>query len=841
MILKEEDKNVTYWSQKEIAAGNIPCIFLDEFKKRYVDKYLEQQPKGITKEEPTYFIDRRDKVRTLDELSFRLFNFILYSHLFFSNLLGYLSDEEMNLYTHGEFTCIRMVEKNWEIMQIILSEKGINNIKSFINIVFDKIIELMNNIEDMSTIDKRQEFETNIKDYIEQVVNNKEEYDALEAKYNEYNEKIKGSDPQSLVEIISENYSPFSDLYDKTEYPNLRLFLLSKYPDIKELETCLEKKKDYTTHYCLLNQVLINNEDFGLIENVVNINKLVNLLYKKYNNKIERDKAKTKKILECFDENEEIDNIKKDIINPYINSWNKIKSKCTKYMCRPTMPELEITMENTLINFLPDDGELYGGMYLASAYRNFIDWQNEFVKMVIKCIGPDSLLRSYLSQLNQEIHVYEANEEDVVKINLNHLKNVKNMIFQYSMRDIFKNGKIDFKEFKRSIKFDFDSIENELARSILPGVKQFISSEASDPIQFVSYLYETFRSSRSSIITNYNIKYPSRALTTEEEKLLYSFIKEKKSKKQNFYVDVLSSCQILIDYIQKENFNKNKAILSVIKDLPKYIEIDDFLKSFFIEKTEDMIPTDDNNIQMFSINTLIKIYELMEFLCWDQFKNNLNDQYKMHLSEDMKKKINKVIESSINENSIIKKQDLANAVRRLVSRYLSGKRGDTDIGEDKRIFDYINRADLWKPEFMDNEDFETELFNIFENIKREFNLVPEGGQVNNEAGIIENPGLIIGQAMEFYELINDEVLDLDKFLEKKITKEITTTEEKTEVADDKEKIQEEEEIVTTVHNPEDNTEIEKEEVVEGADENEINQDEDKEDDMFPEDDELGPI
>ena len=829
VILTEEDKNVTYWSQKEIAAGKIPCIFLEEYKKRYVDKYLTQQPKGITKEEPVYFMNRYNQVRTLDELSFRILNYLLYSHLFFSNLLGYLSDENLNLYTHGEFTCIRLVEKNWEIIQTILTEKGINNIKIFMNIIFDKIKELMKNIEDMSTIEKRQEFETNIKEYIDQLINNQELYTSEESKYNECNEKIKGSNPQSLIEIISENYSPFSDLYNKEEYPNLGLFLLSKYPDIKELETCLGKKKDYTKNYCLLNQVLICNEDYGLIENVVNINKLVNLLYKKYNNKIERDKAKTKKILECFDENENLEDIKKNILTPYINSWNNIKAKCTNYLCRPTMPVLTITMENTLNNFLPDDGELYGGMYLASAYKFFIDSQNEFVKTVIKSIGPDSLLRSYLSQLNQEIHVHEANEEDVVKINSASLKSVKDMIFQYSMRDIFKNGKIDFKEFKKSIKFDFDSIENELARKILPGVKLFVSQETNEPIQFISYLYETFRSNRSSIITNYNLKYPPRILTTKEEELLYSFIKEKKAKKQNFYVDVLASCQILIDFIQKENFNKNKSIVSVIRDLPKYIEVDDLLKSFFIEKTEDIEEDEirednqNNNNQMYSINTLINIYELIEFLCWESFKDNLNDQYKIHLTEDMKKKINKVIETTITENSLVKKQDLANATRRLVSRYLSGKRGDTDIDESKKIFDYIQRSDLWKPEFMDNEDFGTELFTIFDKIRKEINFINKCGGENICEECIKikaedgdenpclkcdkcNPGLIIGHAMEFYELINEEILDLDKFLEKKTTKEIITTKvEKNEIITEEEMQEKEEEINTSTKQvPEDN-------------------------------------
>ena len=118
-------------------------------------------------------------------------------------------------------------------------------------------------------------------------------------------------------------------------------------------------------------------------------------------------------------------------------------------------------------------------------------------------------------------------------------------MLQYDDKDLVKSSKINNSkeelieeikqkgkfELKNSIKFDFDSIENELARKILIGVKQFISADANEPIKFISYLYETFRSNRSSIITNYNQKYPSRKLTFEEEKLLYNFIKEKKRKK----------------------------------------------------------------------------------------------------------------------------------------------------------------------------------------------------------------------------------------------------------------------------------------------------------------------
>lgn len=205
------------------------------------------------------------------------------------------------------------------------------------------------------------------------------------------------------------------------------------------------------------------------------------------------------------------------------------------------------------------------------------------------------------------------------------------------------------------------------------------------------------------------------------------------------------------------------------------------------------------------------------------------------------------METTITENSLVKKQDLADATRRLVSRYLSGKRGDTDIDEFKKIFDYIQRSDLWKPEFMNNEDFGTEIFTIFDKIKKEINYIIKCGEENPCAKCIEikaldseeknscqicdkcNAGLIIGYAMEFYELINEEILDLDKFLEKKMTKEIIETEvERNEIINEEEK--NEEEISTNTRPVQENNENENRENNENdnvdADEGETNNDND---------------
>ena len=45
--------------------------------------------------------------------------------------------------------------------------------------------------------------------------------------------------------------------------------------------------------------------------------------------------------------------------------------------------------------------------------------------------------------------LYESREEDIVIINSDTLKKVKDMINLYSMKDIFKNGKINFEQYKK--------------------------------------------------------------------------------------------------------------------------------------------------------------------------------------------------------------------------------------------------------------------------------------------------------------------------------------------------------------------------------------------------------
>ena len=62
------------------------------------------------------------------------------------------------------------------------------------------------------------------------------------------------------------------------------------------------------------------------------------------------------------------------------------------------------------------------------------------------------------------------------------------------MRDIFQENKIIFKNYNNII-YNFDYIEEELGKLILPGIKKF----KVNTIKFIAYLFEGFRGDNSSI------------------------------------------------------------------------------------------------------------------------------------------------------------------------------------------------------------------------------------------------------------------------------------------------------------------------------------------------------
>ena len=694
---------------------------LEDFKKEYVNQYLYKKEKGIINGFEINNFEKNSPVRELNNITFRILNFILYSYLMGSYILNNLSKDEINNYLVENLfphTLFGIIKKNWELLNINLKKIGIDNIQTFLNIVFDKIIELMNNLKFVDTVEKLDIFENSINDYILEIINNKENIEKINKDYQSLNNSLLNFKPESIKEIIQGNYSPL--LYDQSKYPDIQYYSVSNIQNynsfVNKFKSSEENKKKYSLINLLINKELEITENAINMKSLSNINNLENLLLNIYSFKISREDAKTKhlnnELTYIKDMYNEINPIKiedeklfiDDFINPFIKSWDNIKKKSIQYKCRNLEKPLDMKIENSLSNFLVDDGDKEGGMFLASAYENLISWQNIFINEIISKNGMKGILNSYVSKLEQEIFIQDASKDEIINIDDNTYNSLKDLISTYSMRNIFtENNEINYLNYN-DIKYDYDLIEEELGKIILPGLKKFKNNQ----IKFITYLYEGFRGGNSTILVDYNFKYAQRELSDIEKESLFELLQNNQQSK--FINDVFASLQILMNEIVKENYEQNYLIYKVIESLPTYIILNNELVQLFKRKYEYYIDMPD--LKVFTINTLVSIFEYFESLCWNNMKKNIPPDYQLDISEDNKKYILEYFEGIKDKKTLINQKNFTTALRRLISRTFIGTRQEAEIKFDSALKLYIYREDLWPTGFIDNDLFDVEIILI---------------------------------------------------------------------------------------------------------------------------------
>ena len=562
--------------------------------------------------------------------------------------------------------------------------------------------------------------------------------------------------PQSLKEIIQENYKP--SIFNKNKYPDIQYYSFSNIENYnfnyfvhKFNSSEINKKK-----YALIN-ILINKEselaNYAIkMKNLININRLENLLLNIYSYKITREEGKRRKLKDELnyikDTYNKIHPIKlndgndliKEYIFPFINSWDQIKKNSVQYKARVLRQlergekPLDITIENSLYYFLIDDGDNDGGMFLASAYEHFIYWQNNFINEIIEKNQLEGILHCYVSQLEQEINIEEAKEDEIINIDDNTYKKLNELISINSMRNIFTDeNKINYKNYNDII-YNLDIIEEELGKIILPGLKKF-----KNRIKFMTYLYEEFRGNSSADLVDYINKYNQKVLTEKEKEAINELLKNNNSSK--FHNELFSSLQILMNEIMKDNYEQNYSIYKIIESLPTYIIInEEFIK---LLKNEFECYPDE---KIFTVNSLVSLFEYSEALSWKEIKKYILIDYRIEISEESKRYIIDYF-NNINEKNLINKQNFTTALRRLISRSMAGTRQEVGINPDSSLRLYIHRLDLWSKDIPDNDLFYLEIERIFKYdvlVSQCFNLynVLEGDKfIDNEISM-EKKGVI---------------------------------------------------------------------------------------------------
>ena len=677
---------------------DMPYMLLRDFKREKIEPLLNIPYRGIGKISKEIINKGGFNIRNINELSFRIMNFIIYSHLLISNILEILNDIDISKFFSEETSCFDIMISNWNKIQELLNQNGINNIKIFMNIIFERIIQIISkyNFNAIFTAEGRNQVETEFNGLIN--LSNIQREILI---YEQQNQQILNSSPFNISSFIQQLY-PINFYQNKEPYPYFKYLYLYSLPQSSEIIKIIDTNDNFKNKYPLTLKILkhleINNRDISLLKYLPKINKKLNHLIDNYSYKISRDEASKKLIKEEFNKKENnlfiISNLKQDEdVNQYmkdlIKLFKRFKDIHLQWGCHQLSPMI-INPDSLLCSILLDDNE--PGYYLASIYKKLIEYQNLFLDNIINCNSQNGLLHCYIKQLKTEIMVQDVSINEIVKLEIN--ENEKNNLKSYSNIDeiILVNTSND--PFTNKFNYELDQIEIELGNIILPGVRKFKSTD--DELRFVTYMFEGYRGKNSNILTNFNEKYPPKDLTQNDKKNLYYFIT---NFTENEYKNFLFCIQILINYIQNSGKPEGTPIYQIIENIPEHINIDDNIKNLFISNKE------------IKINKLVRIFEFFENLCWEQIKDNLLNEFMKPLDEGKIKLIEKYYKENDDNKNNIKKKELAGAIRKFISRYLAGKRSQSEIGEDKMLFDYLIRVDLWERN-IDDTQFENEFFKL---------------------------------------------------------------------------------------------------------------------------------
>ena len=731
-IFKDEEHRIQEFNEYGDYDEGIPNMLLEDYKKQVIDPILEKSKFGLNKVEKKYFEQTNITIRKLSIIGYRLLNYIIYSHIFFAHCLGFISDETLNSYICDGMTIVDMIETDWNILKDCLQTKGVQTIQVFMNMIFKKLCELLINCKTLKTSEEREKFEEEIEKMLEEEYKN---YDEYQKKYMDINNNALRIDKNSMKSLVLE-INDEND-YDKKIFPFYKLLLMTTYPSLENFKHELIKIPNYEQKYPLLYYTLIldNMEENikeknprDLLKYLPDFNEFANFMIDNYSYKISRDEA-SKIILK--DENIYKNNQRgfKDMFNKFIQIWEKIKIYATKYKCNPDLSVITLDESKSIDYFLNDNAVAGKGMYIASAYQNFISWQNNFLNKIIDSLKNGGILHHFIDNIKKTIDVQNAKKNDV--LNFEEMEEELNrIIYENSKRNIFKTEKkISYQNYRQFI-YDFDSIEKELGKIVLTGKVKF---NGENNLKFVTYCFEGFRGNKSSVFIDFITLYKTVDLSKEAKQKIYNKKKDLIKAKSIDLQKILFSIQLLIYYLTQDTKNGTDEVNSVLKELPTYVRLTDECFKFFEE-------------QNFKVCELAGIYSFFELLCFKTIEENLNQDYKKQIEENVKTNIIK----SFEDGSIkyINKISLSSACRKLISRYLVSSRHDTDLNENNNLNDYLEREELWSKEDWKNNDL-----------------------IQEDLNILKTNKILVGHCYELYKLLGGDETEALKGIDSNINEE----------------------------------------------------------------------
>ena len=701
----KNDKNKRYML-------NVKYMTKEKFKKEYIIP-LYKQEKGLHKINENKFKKDDKAIRNLNQITYRLLNYILYSHLFFAKL--YLDSKNVDtscfdlylpVHHEGQMSWINTINECFILLQKELSKIGIKQIDIFMNLIF---VELFNKLHDKNCIETYDDL-VGFEDDLNILINNKIEDTKNEIQRYKKIEEQNCKEKTSAIALLKETYNN----YDQNEYPYYEYFYYTDYIDEKYLDNILEHEDK--EKYPILNKYLeykrINKitDDKYSINNLILFNGVLNLFNEKYSNKISKENGE-KQILKDSDIYQNTNNIKS--IDNFIKIYNsfKLEDKGKKLKLNAN--------ENSISDFFLYDDNKYGKSY-KEIYKEFIKRQNEKLEELL-----DLKIKNYTlkSTSKIKINIQQIKEKEIFTYDTHNNFNFTEIIFNSSYRKIISTKKYeDYNEFI----IDLNSIETRITDSLLKG-KKLLKNEL---IEF-RYNDEVFSNEIDDVIFNFEHKYTICDINIKDKVEIYNYVIENKGNNEK-YKNIITDFFTLMEYLIKISKNNNKedtgnTQISKVNENIRNISKD--FKDLFKDANDDK----DKDIYL-TVNKTSNIFSYYLKLIFKYIKADI-EKYQEKSSTIDKNKIN----TFFSKNPIITRESLADAIRMFISVVLYREKDKDKIKTNKKnIIGYLHKKDLWENKIYTNEKFEKNI------------------------GEIKSFNIAIKEILWFYNLINDAEEDYEK-------------------------------------------------------------------------------
>ena len=645
---------------------------LEDFRTNYIITEFESE-KGIQKSDEDFFRKDTKIVRSLSQISYRILNYVLYSHLLFSKV--YNDTKILDKYLPEKMSWTQIMNECWTMINNELNKLGINSIDLFMNYIFSDLFSALNKHKSITEYYELEEFEKKLDELIQKkILTFKENYKSMNKSMN---------NKFSFQDMMEERYNDLN----KKEYPFYNNFYYSDYINEAYLLDKIKSKKD---KYPVLLKVFENNTNKKAnkysLDNLPNFNEVLNLFNEKYFYSIKRDKAMILQLKDLKDE--EMYNQNRNEIKTFINFYNNLEYKNTKN------ESLKLSEQSKLADFFVDDGNEFGKSY-KEIYGQFIKEQNtEISDLLENKIENDVFERDCKDKIN----IQSATSKEVFITTLSDKFSLVEVIFDSSYRKIALDK--DYNSYNQ-FQVDLELIEEEMTEKLLRNKKLFNESI----INFV-YSNEKLEFENKNIITEFNGLYKIEKINLLDKTILYKFYQDNREKNVDFFLNILNDFNHLILFLNNNkkllNEEKNNALIlnddtRIIEVLEKFTKVSDDFRNLFKEK--------DSLI----ISKTTYLFEYYRDLIFSNIKNTLKAYQK-----DLENEQNDSIKNCFEKQTIINEKVFKSAIRAFIVLFLIFEKDkENNIKQNEcNIINYLEIPDIWDKTTFSLRNFKEELNNL---------------------------------------------------------------------------------------------------------------------------------